>query len=152
MLALPALLLNLVPLRRALVSRPLFAVYRTMTPTLSETEKVALEAGTVGWEGELFSGKPDWSKLNGRPAPKLSAEEQAFLDGPVEEVCRMTNDWETTHVRADLAPEGWAFVKKHKFFGMIIPKEYGGLGFSALGHHKVIQKLASISSVLSSGR
>ncbi|HAV71871.1 MAG TPA: acyl-CoA dehydrogenase, partial [Stenotrophomonas sp.] len=78
------------------------------------------------------------------------AEEQAFLDGPVEELCKMVNDWEITHVYADLPPELWSFIKKNKFFGMIIPKEYGGLGFSALAHHKVIQKLASVSSVVSS--
>jgi acyl-CoA dehydrogenase len=148
--AVPALLLNLVPLRRSLVSKPLFAIYRTMTPTLSETEKVALEAGTVGWEGELFSGKPDWSKLTGRPAPKLTAEEQAFLDGPVEEVCAMVDDWQVTHELADLTPETWDYLKRQRFFGMIIPKAFGGLGFSAYAHHAVLQKAASVSATLSS--
>jgi acyl-CoA dehydrogenase len=148
--ALPALLLNVVPLRRALVSKPLFAIYRTMTPTLSETEKVALEAGTVGWEGELFSGKPDFAKLESRPAPQLSAEEQAFLDGPVEDVCAMVDDWKVSHELADLTPETWEFLKRHRFFGMIIPKEYGGLGFSAYAHHAVLKKVASVSATLSS--
>jgi acyl-CoA dehydrogenase len=121
-----------------------------MLPQLSDTERTALEAGTVGFEGELFSGRPDWKQAAGQPKPELTAEEQAFLDGPVEELCRMTDDWEITHVHADLPPELWDFLKKQRFFGMIIPKEYGGLGFSALAHHKVIQKLASISSVVSS--
>ena len=88
--------------------------------------------------------------LLSQPRPELTAEEQAFIDGPVEDVCRMTNDWETSHVRADLAPEIWDFLKKHKFFGMIIGKEYGGLGFSAFAHSRVIMKLASVSATLSS--
>ncbi|MBS3959160.1 MAG: acyl-CoA dehydrogenase [Xanthomonadaceae bacterium] len=150
LLAVVVLPLLLTPVRQNLVTAPLLKFYTKILPPLSDTEKTALEAGTVGFEGELFSGAPDWEQLLAQPKPELSAEEQAFLDGPVEEVCRMVNDWETTHVRADLAPEVWEFLKKHKFFGMIIPKEYGGLGFSAFGHHKVIQKLASISSVLSS--
>jgi acyl-CoA dehydrogenase len=138
------------PTRRSKLTRPLLKMYTAMLPQLSDTEKTALEAGTVGFEGELFSGMPKWKQLLSQPKPELSPEERAFLDGPVEDVCKMTNDWETTHDRHDLAPEVWEFVKKHKFFGMIIPKQYGGLGFSALAHHKVIQKLASISSTLSS--
>jgi len=121
-----------------------------LLPPLSQTERIALETGSVGFEGELFTGDPDWNILLNYPKPQLTAEEQAFLDGPVEELCTMVNDWEITHVHADLPPELWAFIKKNKFFGMIIPKEYGGLGFSALAHHKVIQKLASVSSVVSS--
>lgn len=136
--------------RKARITAPLLAFYTKLLPPLSETERTALEAGTVGFEGELFSGKPDWDKLLSLPKPELTAEEQAFLDGPCEELCRMTNDWDITHVRADLSPELWDYVKKHKFFGLNIPKEYGGLGFSALMNHKVIQKLASISTVVSS--
>jgi len=150
LLAVVVLPLLLTPIRQNLITAPLLKFYTKILPPLSDTERTALEAGTVGFEGELFSGAPDWQQLLSQPKPTLTAEEQAFLDGPVEQVCRMTNDWDTTHVRADLAPEVWEFLKKHKFFGMIIPKEYGGLGFSALGHHKVIQKLSSISSVLSS--
>jgi acyl-CoA dehydrogenase len=150
LLALVVLPLLLTPLRQALITRPLLKFYTKILPPLSDTERTALEAGTVGFEGELFSGRPKWETLLSQPKPQLTAEEQAFLDGPVEEVCRMTNDWETTHVRADLAPEVWDYVKKHRFFGMIIPKEYGGLGFSALAHHKVIAKLASVSATLSS--
>jgi acyl-CoA dehydrogenase len=149
-LALVLLPLLVPSLRRKLVTAPLLEFYTRILPPLSDTEKTALEAGTVGFEGELFSGKPDWEKLLSQPKPTLTAEEQAFLDGPCEEACRMVDDWEVSHVRADLPPEVWAFVKKNRFFGMIIPKDYGGLGFSALAHHKVIQKLASISGVLSS--
>ncbi|UTA55457.1 acyl-CoA dehydrogenase [Lysobacter soli] len=136
--------------RLPFITKPLLGFYTKILPPLSETERVALEAGTVGWEGQLFSGKPDWDVLHNQPRPTLSADEQAFLDGPVEELCKMIDDWQITHVDADLSPELWDFIKKNKFFGMIVPKEYGGLGFTALGNHKVIQKLASMSSVVSS--
>ena len=137
-------------IRRSKLTAPLLAIYTKLLPQLSDTEKTALEAGTVGFEGELFSGMPKWNELLSQPKPLLTPAEQAFLDGPVEEVCKMTNDWDITHVRADLPPEIWEYLKKHKFFGMIIPKEYGGLGFSATAHSRVIGKLASISSTLSS--
>ncbi|MFC6839429.1 acyl-CoA dehydrogenase [Xanthomonas theicola] len=150
LLALVAVPLLLPFVRKPLFTAPMLKVFRKVLPPLSQTERIALETGSVGFEGELFTGDPDWQKLLDYPKPQLTAEEQAFLDGPVEELCRMTNDWEITHVHADLPPQLWSFVKKHKFFGMIIPKEYGGLGFSALAHHKVIQKIASVSSVVSS--
>ena len=150
LLAVVTLPLLITPLRQAVITKTLLGIYKKMLPKLSDTEKTALDAGTVGFEGELFSGMPKWDQLLAQPKPELTAEEQAFLDGPVEQACRMTNDWEITHVRNDLPPELWEFLKKNKFFGMIIPKEYGGLGFSALAHHKVIQKLASISATLSS--
>ena len=141
----------LVPgLRKGWITAPLLSFYTKLLPPLSDTERTALEAGTVGFEGELFSGKPDWDQLLSLPKPQLTAEEQAFLDGPCEELCRMVDDWDITHVRADLPPELWEFIKRNKFFGLNIPKEYGGLGFSALMNHKVIQKLASISTVVSS--
>lgn len=140
----------LVPgLRKQYITKPLLGFYSKILPPLSQTERIALESGSVGFEGELFSGKPDWSKLLSQPAPQLTDEEQAFLDSPVEQLCTMINDWEITHVHADLTPELWDFLKQHKFFGMIIPKDFGGLGFSALAHHKVIQKVASISTVVS---
>ncbi len=142
--------LNLVGLRRRLISATALKFYQNMTPQLSDTEKTALEAGTVGWEGQLFSGAPDWNVLIKRPAPALSADEQAFLDGPVEEVCAMVNDWEVTHDLADLPSAVWEHLKKHRFFGMIIPREYGGLGFSAYAHHRVLVKVASVSGTLSS--
>ena len=150
LLALVALPLLITPIRQQVITAPLLKFYTKILPPLSDTEKVALEAGTVGFEGELFSGRPKWDVLLNQPKPELTAEEQAFLDGPVEEICKLTNDWETTHVRSDLAPEVWDFLKKNKFFGMIIPKEYGGLGFSAFAHSRVIMKLASVSSTLSS--
>lgn len=148
--ALIAVPLLLPQFRLPFITKPLLGFYTKILPPLSETERVALEAGTVGFEGELFSGKPDWNVLLSQPKPTLTADEQAFLDGPTEELCRMVDDWDITHVRADLSPELWDFIKRNRFFGMIVPKEYGGLGFSALANHKVIQKLASISSVVSS--
>ncbi|HWS40427.1 MAG TPA: acyl-CoA dehydrogenase [Arenimonas sp.] len=150
LLAVITLPLLITPIRQRFITAPLLGFYSKILPPLSDTEKVALEAGTVGFEGELFSGKPDWQILLSQPKPTLTEEEQAFLDGPVEQVCQMTNDWETTHVNADLAPEIWEFLKVHKFFGMIIPKEFGGLGFSAYAHSRVIMKLASLSATLSS--
>jgi acyl-CoA dehydrogenase len=137
-------------IRKPLITAPLLKFYTKILPPLSDTERTALESGTVGFEGELFSGKPDWDKLLTLPKPALTAEEQAFLDGPCADLCRMIDDWDITHVRADLSPELWDFIKRNKFFGMIVPKEYGGLGFSALANHKVIQKLSSISTVVSS--
>ena len=150
LLALVVLPLLLTPFRQRFITAPLLSFYTKILPPLSDTERVALETGTVGFEGELFSGRPSWKILLDQPAPMLTAEEQAFIDGPVEDVCKMVNDWETTHVRADLAPEVWEFLKKNKFFGMIIAKEYGGLGFSAYLHSRVIMKLASVSATLSS--
>lgn len=136
--------------RRRQISAPLLKMFAKVTPKLSETEQTALEAGTVGFEGELFSGKPDWHELLKQPKPELSVEEQAFMDGPVEELCGMIDDWQITHELADLPPDVWAFIKKHKFFGMIIPKQYGGLGFSALAHSAVLQKLATMSATVAS--
>lgn len=147
LIALPLLMLDF---RRKKISAPLLKLFAKVTPKLSETEQTALEAGTVGFEGQLFSGKPDWHELMKQPKPELSTEEQAFMDGPVEQLCGMLNDWQITHELADLPPEVWAFVKKHKFFGMIIPKQYGGLGFSALAHSAVLQKLATMSATVAS--
>ncbi len=131
-------------LRRELVSRFLMPRFAKVLPRLGETERVALEAGTVWWDGDLFGGMPDWQKLlDFAPAP-LSAEEQAFLDGPVEELCRQIDDWEV-YQRRDLSPETWAFIKRERFLGMIIPKEFGGLGFSALAHSRVVTRLSSRS-------
>jgi len=143
--------LILIPyLRKPLISAPLLKLVRNILPPLSQTERITLETGSVGFEGELFSGQPNWDLLLNYPKPQLNHEEQAFLDGPTETLCKMINDWEITHIHADLPPQLWQFLKQECFFGMIIPKRYGGLGFSALAHHKVIQKLASISSVVSS--
>ena len=143
-----ALVLNLPALRRRLLSDPVLAAYRRMLPDMSSTEKEAIDAGTVWWDADLFSGRPDWERLLGTPAPRLSAEEQAFVDGPVEEACAMADDWEVTHERFDLPPHLWQFLKDKGFFGMIIPKKYGGLGFSALGHSEVVTKLSSRCNAL----
>jgi acyl-CoA dehydrogenase len=131
------------PLRRVLLSDPLLAWFRKVMPQISQTEQEALEAGTVWWDGDLFSGKPDWRKLLAFSKPTLSAEEKAFVDGPVEELCRMCDDWKISYELNDLPPEIWQFIKDKGFLGMIIPKQYGGLGFSALAHSEVVMKLAS---------
>ena len=144
--AVVALILNIPPLRRVVFTNHVLAVYRRILPDMSSTEKEAIDAGTVWWDADLFSGRPDWNKLLATPAPKLSAEEQAFLDGPVEELCAMCNDWEITHEHQDLPPHVWQFIKDKGFLGMIIPKEYGGLGFSALAHSAVVMKLSTRSS------
>jgi len=143
-----ALALNLPALRRRLLSDPVLAVYRRILPDMSPTEKEAIDAGTVWWDADLFSGRPDWERLLATPAPRLTAEEQAFVDGPVEEACAMANDWEITHERYDLPPQLWQFLKEKGFFGMIIPKKYGGLGFSALAHSEVVTKLSSRCNAL----
>ena len=141
---------NLPDFRREKITRPALNIYRTMLPSMSDTEREALEAGNTWWDGELFSGMPDWDKLISFPAPKLSDEEQAFLDGPCEELCGMLDDWDISHERGDLPPEAWAFIKKHGFFAMIIPKHYGGLEFSAYANAMVIAKLASRNTTASS--
>ena len=144
--AVAALLGNPSPIRRALAGRPLLKLFRKILPQVSQTEQEALEAGTVWWDGDLFSGKPDWNKLLAFPEPTLSAEERAFLDGPVEELCGMTDDWQITHELHDLPPHVWQFLKDKGFFGMIIPKAYGGLELSALAHSEVVMKLTTRSS------
>jgi len=143
-------LLGLPLLRKPLLSSPLLKAFKKKLPPLTDTEKTALNAGSVGFEAGLLSGRPDWASLFETPSDEITEEERAFLSGPVEVLCSMIDDWDITHVRADLPPEIWDFLKRHGFFGMIIPKEYGGLGFSPLAHHKVIKKLSSVSSVVSS--
>ncbi|MGK2944383.1 MAG: acyl-CoA dehydrogenase [Desulfuromonadales bacterium] len=138
-------ILNLEPIRRVMLTRPLFSLFKRMLPSLSDTEREALEAGTVGWDGELFSGEPDWQKLLDLPAPALTEAEQAFLDGPVEQLCRMLDDWRIVEFDKDLPSEVWQYLKEQRFFGMIIPPEYGGHGFSALAHSAVIMKISSRS-------
>ncbi|MDQ7039501.1 MAG: acyl-CoA dehydrogenase [Rhodothermus sp.] len=140
-----AVVFNLKPLRRTLVSRPLMRLMRAagFLPKISDTERTAIEAGTVWVEGELFAGKPNFRRLLHETAyPSLTDEERAFLEGPVEELCRMVNDWDVWR-RRDLPPEVWQFIREKGFLGIIIPKEYGGLGFSALANSAVVQKLAS---------
>jgi acyl-CoA dehydrogenase len=144
------ILLNVRPLRLRLVTRPFLRSYRRLLPSMSATEREALDAGTVWWDGELFTGGPDWQKLMSAKAPTLTEAEQAFLDGPCEDLCAMLDDWDITHVRADLPPEVWSFIKSNGFFAMIIPKRYGGLEFSAYAHSCVLVKIASRSGTASS--
>ena len=130
-------------LRRKLVSGILLRLFRKTLPIISSTEQEAIDAGTVWWDGELFSGHPGWEKLLAYPKCGLNAEEEAFLDNEVEELCSMLDDWDITHNRADLPESVWQYIRGNGFFGMIIPKEYGGLGFSAQAHSAVIAKIAS---------
>ncbi|WP_345978170.1 acyl-CoA dehydrogenase [Sulfurimonas sp. HSL3-7] len=137
------------PLRRKLFTAHIVALMQKkhLMPKISETEKIALRAGTLWVDGEFFSGKPDFDSILSKPYPSLSKEEKAFLENEVNTLCAMTNDHQVFQKR-DLPPEVWTYMKEHRFFGMIIPKEYGGLGFTALGHSAVVQKLASRSQVL----
>ncbi|VAW62085.1 Acyl-CoA dehydrogenase [hydrothermal vent metagenome] len=137
--------LNLPHIRQKYISEPMLEFMRNAMPSISETEQEALDAGKTWWEVDLFSGKPDYSKIRDLPVPRLSDEEQAFIDGPVEELCAMLDDWKINHVDQDLPKTVWEFLKKHQFFAMIIPKTYGGLEFSALGHSSVVLKIAGRS-------
>ncbi len=144
-LVLPAVLLGSPQLRLQWLSRPLLKRIRKVLPPMSETERDAIEAGSTWWEAELFCGNPDWNRLRNYSMPELSPEEQAFIDGPVEQLCAMIDDWDITHKRMDLPPEMWDFLRSHGFFGMIIPRRYGGLEFSALGHSSAVTKIAGRS-------
>ena len=134
---------SITPLRRLLISDRLYSVFRKALPRVSDTEQEALDAGTVWWDADIFSGRPRWKELLSTPAPSLSEEEQSFIDGPVEELCRRADDWEICEKHRRLPDELWAFIREHRMFGMIIPKEYGGLGFSAQAHSAAVMKLAS---------
>jgi acyl-CoA dehydrogenase len=131
--------------RRDFLTKPVFRLAQRALPRLSDTEREAIEAGDVWWDAELFTGNPNWKKLLAFAPAKLSAEEQQFLAGPVEELCHMLDDWKINWELHDLPPEVWEFLKSRKFFAMIIPKQYGGLGFSAYAHSEVIRKLSSCS-------
>jgi len=129
------------PLRRALLSDPLLGWFRKALPPVSQTEQEALDAGTVWWEGELFRGRPDWMMLLSFPKPVLSAAERAFIDGPVEELCRMCDDWQVSYELNDLPPEVWRFIKEAGFLGIIVPEEYGGTGLDTLAYAIVMEEL-----------
>ena len=135
--------LNVAAIRRRWITRPALDLFARVLPTLSATERTALEAGTVWWEGEMFSGAPDWRRLERLPEAELSAKEQAFLDGPVQQLLDLCDEWRITHEDADLSPEAWRFIKAERFWAMIIPERYGGLGFSAYAHSCVLAKLGS---------
>jgi acyl-CoA dehydrogenase len=133
--------------RRDTITRPVFKWASRVVPPISETERDAIDAGTVWWDGELFTGNPDWNKLLAMQPAKLSAEEQAFMDGPVRELCAMVDDWKINWEDRDLPGEVWDFLREKKFFGMIIPKKYGGLGFSNTAHSEVVRTVSSCSVV-----
>ena len=140
-----AVILNVPGVRKKLLTSPLLNYVRAVLPPMSQTERDAIEAGTVWWESELFRGNPDWSKLMSTPVAKLSEKEQAFLDGPTNELCAMLDDWEITYEHNDLPPHIWDFIKKNKFFGIVIPEEYGGLGFGAYGHSAIVTRISARS-------
>src|SRR5436853_195326 len=131
--------------RRDCITKSIFGMAQHALPHLSDTEREAIEAGDVWWDADLFTGNPDWNKLLAFAPAKLSAEEQAFLAGPVEELCAMIDDWRINWELHDLPPEVWDFLKAHRFFAMIIPKKYGGLEFSHFAHSEVIRKLSTRS-------
>lgn len=148
-LAAKTALLVLPDWRRKVFTGPIFKWFQRTLPPMSQTEREAIEAGTVWWDGELFSGRPAWNTLLDYPAPKLTDEEQAFIDGPTEQLCAMVSDWQIGQ-DMDLPAEAWQFIKEHGFFALIIPKEYGGKGFSAYAHSQVAMKLATRSGDLAS--
>ncbi|WP_342625609.1 acyl-CoA dehydrogenase [Pseudomonas alkylphenolica] len=148
-LAAKAALVLLPELRRKVFSGPLFAWFKRTLPAMSQTEREAIDAGTVWWDGELFSGRPNWNTLLGYSKAELSEEEQAFIDGPTEDLCAMVSDWQIGQ-DLDLPPAAWEHIKSHGFFALIIPKEYGGKGFSAYAHSQVAMKLATRSGDLAS--
>ena len=139
------IILNISGLRKKLFSQRIFNWYKKIKPEMSLTEKEALEAGTISFEAELFNGKPDWKKLANIPVSQLSPEEKAFIAGPVEELCLQLNDWDISHYKMDLPAEIWQFIKDNGFFGLIIPKEYGGKAFSAYAHTQILTKICGVS-------
>ncbi|WP_432239627.1 acyl-CoA dehydrogenase [Herbaspirillum robiniae] len=142
----PTILVAVKSIRQSLISRPALDMFRKIMPGMSSTERDAIEAGTVWWDAELFSGKPDWRRLFEISPPRLTPEEQSFMDNEVEQLCAMVSDWDTTVKHQDIQPEAWQFIKDRGFLGMIIPRQYGGKQFSAYMHSQVIMKLASRSS------
>jgi acyl-CoA dehydrogenase len=137
--------LNIKPLRYRYLTKRLLQLYRNVMPVMSRTEREALAAGTVTWEADLFRGNPDWHKLLAMPVATLTEEEQAFISGPVEELCRLINDWDITHNRLDLPPEIWTLLKEKGFFGLGIPRIYGGKEFSAFAHSQILTKISGLS-------
>ena len=131
--------------RRRRISEPAYRWARNAMPPLSATEREAIEAGDTWWEADLFTGNPDWRKLLDVPAAALTPDEQRFIDGPVAQLCAMLDEWDITWHRRDLPPEVWNFLKAQRFFGMIIPKRHGGLGFSPYAHSEVVRRISAYS-------
>lgn len=148
-LGIPLMLISLIvlidPLRMAIITKPAYKTLANAMPSMSTTEREALDAGTSWWEKELFMGAPDWKKFDAYPYPELSQEEQSFLDNEVEQLCGMLNEWEIHHHLKDLPPEVWQFIKDKGFLGLIIPKEYGGKAFSSFAQSRIMSKIASRS-------
>ncbi|MCU4577440.1 acyl-CoA dehydrogenase [Acinetobacter courvalinii] len=140
-----SIILLITPLRDALISRPAFKVLSNAMPSMSTTEREALDAGTSWWEKELFMGAPDWEKFDQYPYPVLSAEEQAFLDNEVQQLCSMLDEWQIHHQDKDLPPEVWQFIKDNGFLGLIIPKSFGGKQFTPFAQSRIMSKIASRS-------
>ena len=138
-------LLGVTDIRRNLISKPVFAIFKKILPPLSDTEREAMEAGDVWWDGELFKGKPDWNKLHAIPKPQLSAEEQAFMQNEVETLLKMLDDYKIVNEQRDLPPEVWNYIKANGFFAMIIPKAYGGREFSAIANSTIVSRIATRS-------
>jgi len=134
--------------RRRIISRRLLTWYRRVLPKLSVTEQEAIDAGTVWWEGELFTGNPDWNRLLASGRPQINEYEQSFIEGPVEQLCQMVDSWRVNFVTTDIPSEVLAFIKQHKFLGLIIPPEYGGLGLSAVAQTEVYTRLFGVSNVV----
>jgi acyl-CoA dehydrogenase len=144
----PALIMGALAIpsiRRAAIIAPAYQTVRKILPKVSDTEQQALDAGTIGFDAELFGGRPDWSKLRAVPKIELTTEERAFLDGPTEELCRMVHDWKIRHDEKEVPAPIWDFIKKHGFLGMLISKEHGGLGFSAQAQSLILGKISSRS-------
>lgn len=139
------IILNIPLLRRSLLIKPLFPTLKKALPTISKTEEIVLEAGDMWWEKDLFRGKPDWQALHKIPLSVLTAEEQGFLDNQVDVLCSMLDDYKVLNKYHDLPPAVWDFIKQNKFFGIVIPKKQGGLGFSALAHSGIVLKIATRS-------
>ena len=144
-LAVVLVILNVAPIRRAILTKPVFGVLKKSMPPISATERDALEAGTTWWEKQLFSGKPDWDEFAQIALPQLTAAEQSFLDNEVNELCSLLDEWKIQNDLKDLPPEAWQYLKDKKFFGLIIPKEYGGLDFSPHAQSRIMSKIASRS-------
>ncbi|RKG34679.1 acyl-CoA dehydrogenase [Acinetobacter tianfuensis] len=149
LLGIPLMLISLIvliePLRMQFISKPAYRTLAKAMPSMSSTEREALDAGTSWWEKELFMGAPDWAKFDAYPYPQLSVEEQSFLDNEVEQLCKMVNEWEIHHRHKDLPPEAWQFIKDNGFLGLIIPKEFGGREFSSFAQSRIMSKIASRS-------
>ena len=145
LLVLALLLILPNPLRQHYLSLPLLRWVRGLLPQLSDTEAQALQSGSVDWDGELFSGRPRWNRLLKARHQRLSAQEQAFLDGPVEILCGMLNDWQINNEQFDLSEPVWRYIRNNGFFGLVLPKEFGGQGFSAVAHSEIVMRIATRS-------